>query len=201
MIRSLACLFFALASGASAQEGPEPLPLEALPIAAEGLLAVAPFTLQEARPYAWMRDHPAVREGLLIALEVSPALARPRQTAEPVLYVGGVPAERLNAGYPTGHLLVMIPGKPDLSAEPVYFGHPGLPERLDADDGLRALAEARAAGIVAFSAEQVRAAQAAGGSALALRDARALDLAIASWIEAWAPEEAHRAEGLRAPSP
>ena len=201
MIRSLSLALCALIPSASAQDGPEPLPLAELPIAAERLLAVAPFTLQEARPYPWMRDHTPIREGLLLALEVDPVLARPRQTAEPVLYVGGVSAERLNAGYPSGHLLVLIPGKPDLTAEPIYFGQPELPERLDADDGQRALAEARAAGITAFSLAEVRSAEAAGGAALALRDSRALDLAVAAWIEAWAPEEADRAAGLRAPAP
>jgi hypothetical protein len=199
VIRSLLLALCALIPSASAQEGPEPLPLSELPIAAERLLAVAPFTLQEARPYSWMRNHAPIREGLLLALEVDPVLARPRQTAEPVLYVGGVAAERLNAGYPSGHLLALVPGKPDLTVEPVFFGQPDLPERLDADDGQRALAEARASGIVAFSAAQVRSAQAAGGAALGLRDSRALDFAVAAWIEAWAPEEAERAAGLRAP--
>jgi len=172
-----------------------------LPVEAGALLAARAFALQEARPYAWMQGHPPIREGLLLALAVDPDLARPRQIAEPVLYVGGVPAERLNAGYPSGRLLVLIPGTPDLAALPVWFGDPELPERIDADDGAAALAGARALGVAPFSPAEVERALAAGGAALRLRDGRALDHAVASWIEAWAPAEAERAENLRAPAP
>jgi hypothetical protein len=191
-----------LAAPASfAQEPPPAVDEAALPVAAHDLLALRAFSLEGERDYPWMRDHPPIREGVLLALEVEPALAAPRQVEQPVIYVGDVPAERLNSGWPSGRLLLLVPGEPDLSELPVFFGPPELPERVDAVAARLALADATAAGVLPFSEERVRAAATAGGEALSLRDARALEHAVADWIDAWAPGEEERAANLRAPAP
>lgn len=186
---------------ATAQEPSSPVDAAALPLPADDVLALRVFTVAEARPYPWMQGHAPITSGLLIALEVEPALALPRQVAEPVIYVGDVPAERLNVGWPSGRLLLLVPGAPELEALPVFFGPPELPERIDAAHATADLALARDLGIAPFGADRIEAAFAAGGEPLALPDSRALDHAIADWIDAWAPGEAERAEGLRAPSP
>ena len=172
-----------------------------LPLPVDDLVAVRSFQLEEARPYAWMKGHEPIRAGLLLAVDAEPALCLPRQVAEPVIYVGGVPAERLATDWTSGRLLLLVPGEPDLAALPLHFGNPALPERIDVERGEAALAAAREAGILAFSPARVQAARDAGGQELRLRDGRALDFAVAAWIEAWAPEESERAHSLRAPSP
>jgi hypothetical protein len=190
-----------LAPAAQAQEAPFAVDAAALPRPADGVLALRAFTLDEPRPYPWMKGHAPLTRGLLIALEVDPALAVPRQVDEPVIYVGDVPAERLNVGWPSGRLLLLVPGEPDLGSVPVFFGPPELPERIDLEHAAADLAQARAVGLAPFADARIRAALVAGGEPLVLRDSRALDHAIADWIDAWAPDEADRAEGLRAPSP
>ena len=196
-------LLFAAIAPSSVALADEVTTLDAaqLPLPASDLLAVRAFSLDQARPYPWMAGHAPFSSGLLLALEVFPALALPRQTAEPVLYVGDVPAERLNVGYPSGRLLVLIPGEPDLQALPVFFGPPALPERIDPAHAAGDLAQARAQGLTGFSAQDLQQAQAAGGEALSLSDSRGLDHAIADWIEAWAPDEQERATNLRTPAP
>ena len=202
-LRSLAMLVLLLAlSRVSAQEpvGP-PEASVGLPAAAGSLLAVRGFTLQTARPYPWRQDHPEIRAGVLLALQVDPDLARPRQVAGPVIYVGDLPAERLNSGWPSGRLLLLVPGSPELSMEPIFFGPPELPERISAEQARAELRRAEVLGLAPFALPEVEAALAAGGAALQLPDARALEHAVADWIDAWAPDEAERASNLRAPAP
>jgi hypothetical protein len=186
---------------ATAQEPGVPVDAALLPLPADGVLALRAFSLEQARPYPSMMGHAPFTGGLLIAIEVEPALALPRQVAEPVIYVGDVPAERLNVGWPSGRLLLLVPGQPDLSAVPVFFGPPELPERIDSAHATADLALARDVGLVPFAQVRIDAAFVAGGEPLALRDSRALDHAIADWIDAWAPDEAERAASMRAPAP
>ncbi len=199
MIRLALCLlaWLALAPSLAAQDQVSDFE----PTAAADLLALRAFSLQQDRPYPWMKDHAPLRSGLLLALDVDPLLARPRQVAQPVLYVGAVPAEILNVGYPSGRLLALVPGAPDLAAEPIYFGAPDLPERIDGEQAAGQLAAALGAGLLPFGEDTLAQARAATGAELALEGPRELELAIADFIDAWAPDEAERAESLRAPAP
>lgn len=197
-------LLFALllaAPAAAAQQSPPVVDQAVLPLPVDDLVAVRAFELQEPRPYSWMKGHEPIRSGLLLAVDAEPALCLPRQVAEPVIYVGSVPAERLAADWASGRLLLLVPGEPDLADLPLHFGLPELPERIDGAHGAAALAGARAAGLQPLTPERVHRAKLAGGGLLSLPDSEALDLAIASWIQAWAPEQSDRAEGLRALSP
>lgn len=163
------------------------------------LLAVRPVTFEAPHPYPWRRDHPPLTDGLLLVLEVDPGLARPRQVGEPVLYVGDTPAERLNPGWPSGRLLVLVPGDVDPAVDPIWFGSPELPERVDARRGAAELAAARARGFAPFAPEVVARARQAGGDPLRVEDSTAFYRGAAGVLEAWIPEEAERAENLRAP--
>jgi len=120
------------------------------PVAVEEVITLQPFTVAVPHPWRWASDRDAITEGVLVTVRVDPELARPRQTESPVLYADGAPVERLNAGYPSGCVVGIIPGRYDpasLQALRLYFGPPGLPERIDADEGRAALAVAVAAGI------------------------------------------------------
>jgi hypothetical protein len=124
------------------------------------LLLVQRFTLDEPHEYHWMKDHPDVTSGSLVVVEVEPECARPRQAAMPVLYAGGVPAEIAKDSYPSGRLVLVVPGDVDLAATPLFFGAPELPERVDRETGARELAAARSDGIEPFPAGVVAAAEA-----------------------------------------
>jgi len=199
--RTLLLTLFLAAPVSQAQQPPPVVEQASLPLPVDALVAARAFVLEEPRPYDWMKGHAPIHSGVLLAVDAEPALCLPRQVAEPVIYVGGVPAERLATDWVSGRLLLLVPGEPDLAALPLYFGVPELPERIDDSHGQAALAEAWDAGLQPFTPDRVAAASSAGGEPLQLRDSRSLELAIASFIDAWAPQERQRADGLRAPAP
>ena len=100
------------------------------PHAVDGLLYARTFTLQMGIEYPWYRGLPVVTEGMLLVLDVDPALVYPRQIAQPVLYVGNFMAIPVNWGYPAGKVMVIVPGVVDLAKTPIWFGRPELPERV-----------------------------------------------------------------------
>ena len=107
-------------------------PLPETPAPVRGLLYARPFTLETPFRYDWSAEHPEVRSGLMLVLEADPALLRPRETQEPVLFVGSLPAQRTSRGFESGRVVVLVPGPVDLAADPIWFGTPGLPEQVDA---------------------------------------------------------------------
>jgi len=107
-------------------------PLPETPAPVRGLLYARPFTLETPFRYDWSAEHPEVRSGLVLVLETDPALLRPRETQEPVLFVGSLPAQRTSRGFESGRVVVLVPGPVDLAADPIWFGTPGLPEQVDA---------------------------------------------------------------------
>ena len=107
-------------------------PLPETPAPVRGLLYARPFTLDTPFRYDWSAEHPEVREGLMLVLEADPALLRPRETQEPVLFVGSRPAQRITRTFESGRVVVLVPGPVDLAADPIWFGTPGLPEQVDA---------------------------------------------------------------------
>jgi len=107
-------------------------PLPETPAPVRGLLYARPFTLDTPFRYDWSAEHPEVRAGLMLVLEADPALLRPRETQEPVLFVGSLPAQRVTRAFESGRVVVLVPGPVDLAADPIWFGTPGLPEQVDA---------------------------------------------------------------------
>ncbi len=113
----------------------EPPPLPPTPAPVLDVVYARPFALEQGYEFTWRKEKPLVTEGYLLVLKVNPALVYPRQSAEPVLYVGDTTAERVNVGYPSGHLVVIVPGKLadfDLKKTLIWFGTPDLPERCTA---------------------------------------------------------------------
>jgi hypothetical protein len=180
-----------------------PVPIEPIDdgSAVCGLLFARPFLLASPHEYTWMRDHPPVTEGLFVVVEVDPFIARPREVASPVLYVGDTPAERVNAGRTQGRIVLIVPGRPDLTEVPIYLGSVELPERVDAQRGARELEAARLQGVEPFGEDEVREAFARGGTVLRLSGPEALYHAAADLVATWAPEDRERADNLRAPAP
>lgn len=133
----------------------EPAPLPDRPTAALEVLAAHAFVADEPFVHEWRAEKPLERAGYLLALRVAPELARPRQTYEPVLYVGAQTAERCNAAWEGDVLVVLVPApldargqvQLDLARAPIWFGSPELPERVDEARVRAELARAHAEGI------------------------------------------------------
>lgn len=153
-------------------------PLPPTPSGIDDLLYARPFRLERGFRFQWSAEHPTVSEGLILVLDVPSELVYPRETAEPVLYVGGQPAQRVNRAYPSGRLIALVPGHVDLATTPIWFGAPELPERVDTRMAGEESARAAAAGIVAPRPAVVDAARLRGGSVLAVPDHDALQTAL-----------------------
>lgn len=110
------------------------------------VLSAIPFQLDAAYSYDWSAEHPMIKSGTVLVLDVDPAWLVPSDVRQAVLYVGAVPAERLNTGFPDGRLVVIVPADVDVARSPIYFSGYDLPERIDAAAGKRALADATARG-------------------------------------------------------
>jgi hypothetical protein len=190
----------ALGSSGPLQAKPPELP--PTPAAIEEVVLARPFALEKGYEFAWRKDKPLVTEGYILVLKVDPRLVYPRQTAEPVLYAGDTTVERLNVGYASGHLVVIVPCKvadTDLKQTLIWFGTPELPERCTAKTIAAERAKAKKAGLQPPSAASIDAARAKGGARLAARDYDALRRAMAPVIKQYAPDETERANNLLVP--
>jgi hypothetical protein len=148
-----------VASRAPQQAGPVTLAAVPVTTADIELLAAVPFAVDEPFVHEWRAEKPLVASGYLLQLRVDPELSRPRQTYEPVLYVGTQTAERCLpepalALAEQGILVVLVPAPLDaggrvaldLDTAPIWFGSLELPERVDAARIAAELAAARARG-------------------------------------------------------
>ena len=173
------------------------------------LVAAQPFVVDDTFVHYWRKEQPAVAGGYLLVLRADPDLLRPRQAAEPVLYVGSQTAERCNSGAESGHLVALVPAPVDATGNvqldpetvPIFFGSPDLPERIDAGAVAREVQKAVAAGVGPIRIANPRGAlrQASTSSTLFARDRGELDLAIADLIEFYSPGEDDLVAGLRVP--
>lgn len=168
------------------------------------ILHAQPFVLDQGWVHEWRREKPLVSSGVILVLRTDPELVRPRNTFEPVLYVGAQTAERVN-GPENGNLVVIVPAPVDargrvaleLATAPIWFGTPELPERVDAAAIARELALARSRG-AGPAAQRSRTAR-AGSDAIHARDRADLDPYLADLIELYSPEEVDLVRGLRVP--
>lgn len=192
-----------------AHQGPRPgedvNDTPALPITPEGVRGVLyarPFILETPYETEWRAEHPKVAAGWLMVLEVNPASVFPRQVAEPILYVGKTTAERVNLGHQSGHVVVIVPselnerGEPslDLTQALMWFGKPGLPERVDAAKVESERFAAVREHIAPFAKDVIDRARAKAEGALRAADRTALRHAAAELIRAHSPQEAALAD-------
>ncbi len=171
---------------------PPPVPTTPAPIKA--LLFARPFVLEEGFPFDWRRERPLVKEGTLLVLEVDPDLVYPRQTLEPVLFVGDQTAMRLNVGYISGRVIAVVPGTEDLTH--IWFGTPQFPENVTVEiiAGEKMLAEEK--GLLPLSIGTVNTALEGGGAPLRVSNFNALLEEAARLIRLYAPDENELAEIL-----
>ncbi len=191
------CALASLIAAALATAAPPPLP--STPAAVEEIVYARPFTLHEGYDFEWRKEKPHVTQGYILVLEVNPNLVYPRQSLEPVLYVGEQIAERVNVGYRSGHAIVIVPGEIDLEKAPIWFGTPELPERCDGETVERERSKAKDAGIKPIAQTDVAAALARGGNLLQVEDRYELRRFIAGLIEKFSPAESDLAQSLLVP--
>jgi len=189
------CLLAAVSSVLAA-----PPPIPTTPAAVEDIVYARPFTLEQGYRYIFSKERPWVTEGTLLVLKVNKDFVYPREIAMPVLYVGNQPAERLNRGHESGHMIVIVPGKVDLSRTPIWFGAPNFPHEVDAATANAQRELAENAGIKPFSQERVNAALAEGGKRIRAADQRTLLRDVVSeLILRYSPQEKQLASDYRVP--
>jgi hypothetical protein len=169
------------------------------------LLSARPFTLAQTYRHDWRRERPAVESGYLLVLKVDPDLVYPRQTEEPVLYVGPQTAERVNVGHRSGHVVAIVPTPLDDREDPafvdleravIFFGAPAMPERVDAEAIQREDERAVAAGLKPLGRERLSAARRRGGARLELANKKELLAEAMQLVKTHSPAERDLADGV-----
>ncbi|MFN0007089.1 MAG: hypothetical protein ACKVXR_04205 [Planctomycetota bacterium] len=171
------------------------------------LVLARPFRLEKPYEHGWRLEKPSVSAGWLLVLEVDPSFVAPRQVLMPVLLVGDQTAECVNFGQESGRVIAIVPapadeqGMPslDLEKNPVWFGSPDLPERVDASWIAIERSRARAADVVTFTAGEIASARERGGPPLRLADRVALEHDAALLILEHSPREHEIAEQMLVP--
>ncbi len=182
---------------------PPPLPDDVLSRTVE-LVYARPFVLDQPYTHFFRAEQPAVASGYVLVIAADPAVIHPRQTYEPVLYVGDETAERVNFGHESGHVIAFVPAgldadgqvDLDLASTPIYFGEPALPEQVTREQARAQLERAVERGIRAQPLANVL-----GRTEGVLRFADDGDLRLwaSDLIERYSPQEVDLVSGLRAP--
>lgn len=200
-------LALAISAGANRfgiQDGPTAPPeVPSSPTPGWDLVYARPFTTDQPFVHWWRKERPLVDAGWLLVLSADPSVLAPRETAEPVLFVGSQTAERFNKGHEDGALIAIVPssltpdGQLDLKLEeaPIWFGEPALPEQVDALAVKQARELAERSGIRPFTADQVSLAIGASGEVLQLQDRTSLEHEAARLVLRFAPREESFARG------
>jgi hypothetical protein len=182
--------------GASADAPPDIRKL-VTPAPVADVVHISPFTLEEGYRHDWSEERPFIKSGTLVVFQVNPDYVYPRNAAEPVLYAGNQTAQRLNQGNESGFVIAIIPGEIDLAREPVWFGSPELPERVNAETIEMERAQAEKAGIRPFDAEKIESVTREGLGASDL--AALLREPVAELLLKYSPQEKALAETWRLP--
>jgi len=169
----------------------------ATPAPVKGILATRRFTLETPYTNTWSKDRATVSSGVLVVLEVDPALVVPRETLEPVLYAGNVAVQRLNQGDRSGRVIGIVPGDIDLTSAPIWFGSPQLPERVTESIVQTERARAEKAGVRAFPSARISGVQRPAVTAKDL--ASLLRTAAADLVYEFSPQEKSLADSWRLP--
>ncbi len=124
----------------------------------EAVLSLQAFRLAKPMDYDHRAEKPKVGAGSVLVVRVRPDLAQPKAVSSPVLYVGTTPALVLARDVGAACVVVAVPAGLDPKVEPVGFGSPELPERVDARRGAAERAALIAAGVVPRPTDEVDAA-------------------------------------------
>jgi hypothetical protein len=167
------------------------------PASVKGILYARRFTLETPYRYSWSKERAMVSTGMIVVLEVDPALVVPRNDLEPVLYAGNMTVQRLNHGDASGRVIGIVPGDIDLAGVPIWFGSPELPGRVTQRMIESERARAAKAGVRALPQAKVSAVQ---RPAVAAKDlATLLRNVAAELVYEFSPQEKELADSWRLP--
>ena len=165
--------------------------------------------LEESFPFEWRAERPEVNAGWLLVVDVDPACVVPRQTEQPVLYVGKQVAMRYNVGFRAKRVVIFVPSAVDangaftlkLTEAPIWFGAPDLPERVDQNliDAERAVADDL--GVTPRPANELTPLVERQRAPRVIANRSELDRAAARLIIRYVPEEEELGRLLLAPAP
>jgi len=163
------------------------------------LIHAQPFELAQPATHYWRAEQPNYTTGLLLVLEADATYLAPRQTAEPVLYVGNQTFERIGTGYPSGQIVGIVPGMTlaDLADAPIFFGQATLPESVDAAYIQAEYDSAVASGLKGVGVQRVAMASASATEPIQAADLADLYYDASFLIEKYSPAEKDLIEGLR----
>lgn len=194
-LTAVGCVLGALGingSEPSAPKGPEPLPR-----GVEGrLLHAQRFTLAVPATHYWRREQPRYSSGWLAVIQADPIRLRVSQGPMPILFVGNQTADRVNFGEQSGCVVCIIPGDFDLAQAPIYFGAPGIPESIGAQQIARERTAAHARDIRVTGNEAMLKVVA---DDLRFQDEEELRQAATDLIERFSPQERDLIQGMRVP--
>ena len=158
------------------------------------------FELGIPAQHMWRAEQPTYTDGVLVVLQTDPSWLAPRQTAEPIVYVGEQTLERINVGYPSGQLVGIVPGMTlaELVDAPIFFGQAELPERVNQDHIRNELNAAVDSGLRGPGEQRVNSASSLGVDVLTASDLSDLYWNASYLVEEYSPEETSLYEGLRA---
>lgn len=185
----------ALVTAATVTAAPPAIPQT--PVGVQDILFAQPFTIKQGYEYDWSAERPMITSGQIVVFQVNPDLVYPRQTSEPVLYVGSMPAERLNVGYLSGRVVAIVPDSLDPATgkmvpqdlSKAWFGQPLEGKAPDARIVAEEAQLAAKAGVKALSADKVQLARQAGGEVAKLeRKHQVLGIA-GRLLEQYSPDE------------
>jgi hypothetical protein len=203
MTRSLCGVVAVLALSVAGRGEMPDVPPTPAPI--DEIVSITPFTLEESYTFHWRAERPEVRTGYVLVLKVNPDLVYPRQTPEPVLFVGKQTAERVNVGHESGHVVAIVPavlddpGSPDyldLETALIWFGTPQLPEQVDAATVEREHARAAKAGIRAMPQAQIEAARDRDGESVEVASKTQLHRRAIELVRTYSPQEQDLIRGV-----
>jgi hypothetical protein len=186
-----------MAAGVAGQDVERVREYPATPAPVKNILFAQPFTLQTPFINTFSKERERVSTGVLIVVEVDPALVIPRNALEPVLYAGDVTVLRLNQGERSGRVIGIVPGTINLATTPIWFGTPELPERVTASMIQRERGLAERAGVRAFTADKMSSIQ---RPVIAAQDlATLLRTVAADLVYQYSPQEKQLADSWRLP--
>jgi hypothetical protein len=159
------------------------------------LILAQQVQLSQPHAYLWTAEQPQITRATVVVVSVDSEDAQVRQVGGPVLYVGAVPAERLNNGDIDGAIIAFVPGHIDLSQTPIFWGPPTLPERSSPSEREAALQQT-----VAQPTEAGRL-TARTLQPIHLKDTAGLYQYLADFIDTYAPGEHERAQAYRGERP
>ena len=186
-----------MAAGVAGQNVERGREYPATPAPVKQILFAQPFTLETPFINTFSKEREKVSSGVLIVVEVDPALVIPRNTLEPVLYAGNVTVQRLNHGERSGRVIGIVPGSINLATAPIWFGTPELPERVTQSTVQYERGLAEKAGVRAFPSTRLSSIQ---RPVVAAKDlATLLRTVAADLIYQYSPQEKELADSWRLP--